>query len=153
MTMNSNANIYGYDLWAQTDMDPGALEVGGTLILPLALYRRTITPQGSLIYDLNYGYDLNQFVNSDFSNAPGSQSGGLAGQIAGGVDAEYRKDQRVYSSTTTPTIVETNGIISLQLASVVVPSQGPTFQLVLGVGGVYTNPTILNVNYSAVLLT
>ena len=133
--------VYGYDLVCTSDLDPGAAECGGTVVLANALLRRAASPRGSLIYDPNYGYDLTQFVNEDYN--PQTVSPGL---IAAGLDNEFLKDPRVLRSQTTATIV--GG--TLTTSTTVTPSVGPTFPLVIGVGGVNAVPTILNVSPTVV---
>ena len=65
MTMQNPAssNIFGWDLVCTNDCTPDAAECGGTQVLANALYRRATSPRGCIIYDLDYGYDLNQFIN------------------------------------------------------------------------------------------
>lgn len=53
-----------------------------------ALARRLSTPRGSLFYDQSYGYDLEQFVNSDVD-------ADLLQEIRAGVREECLKDERV----------------------------------------------------------
>lgn len=115
----------GYDLWCVQDLDPGLVEVGGTLVLLQALARRIITPRGRLVDDPNYGYDVSGFLNDDLSAAD------LA-SIGSGVDAEFLKDERVLRSSTTATLAAT-GVLTI--ASLITTST-TTFQLVLAVTSV-----------------
>ena len=74
MTMQNPAssNIFGWDLVCTNDCTPDAAECGGTQVLANALYRRATSPRGCIIYDLDYGYDLNQFINIDVNTASGN---------------------------------------------------------------------------------
>jgi hypothetical protein len=134
------SDIFGTDLWCQSDIDPGAREVGGTQVLLNALYRRAISPRGCLIYDPNYGYDLSQFVNDDFDPTTTT-----AARIASGLDNEFRKDPRVLVSQTSVTLQQTSAAgWSLTTTTNVQPAQGPAFQLVIGVSALSSMPQILN---------
>jgi hypothetical protein len=124
MTQPASPNIYGYDLVCRSDMTSSAAECGGVEILANALYRRAISPRGCLIDDRNYGYDLNQFVNLDLSSARDLAT------IGANLDAEFRKDPRVYQSST---LVSYDSVTkALKAATTVTPNGGPTFNLVLG---------------------
>jgi hypothetical protein len=116
---------YGHDLSCTTDLDPSMLEVDGLQCLSQALFRRIITPRGTLIDDPNYGVDLTGYLNDDLGPAD------LA-RIGASVDAEFAKDERVFRSSTTITFL----LNTLTVASVVYPSSGPSFRLVIGVGSV-----------------
>lgn len=98
--------------------------VSGRLCLVQALARRIITPRGALIDDPNYGYDITDFLDADV--LPQTLS-----QVAGNIDAEFLKDQRVVASAST-VIVAANKLI---ITSSVQDSDGP-FSLVLSVGDV-----------------
>lgn len=114
---------YGHDLSCTTDLDPAMVEVDGVTCLAQALFRRVITPRGTLIDDANYGFDLTQFINDDLSTSD------LA-RVGAGVDAEFLKDERVFRSSTTVTLLST-GILTV--VSSVTPSAGPTFKLTLAI--------------------
>lgn len=136
-------NPYGYDLACTTDMTPDASEVGGVVVLAYALYRRASTPQGTLIYDPNYGYDLGQNINDDIASVSDIS------RIASSLDAEFRKDPRVYGSQTTATWLPDAGgpgLGSLTTSTLVTPAVGPGFKLVLGVSAITGQVQILNVS-------
>lgn len=135
-SLPGNANValpaYGHDLSCTTDLDPAMVEVDGLVGLSQSLFRRIITPRGTLIDDPNYGFDLTQFLNDDL----GPQD---VSRIGTQVDAEYLKDERVYQSSTTITIVPLSNATAsgtLVVASLVTPSTGPTFRLVISVSAV-----------------
>jgi len=123
-TVGSTPN-YGTDLSCVFDLDPGMVEVSGRLLLAQACVRRLITARGTLIDDLNYGFDVTQFLNDDLDPAD------LA-RIASSIDAELTKDERVFSSSTTVSLALNVLTISTQMT----PSAGPTFQLTLAVNAV-----------------
>jgi hypothetical protein len=112
--------VYGVDWSCTNDVDGGGLEVDGVTVLAQALYRRIITPRGGLIYDLNYGFDIRQFLNADVAQ-------GDIARIAFGVDTEFRKDQRVFQSQSTVTFTNT----VLTLYSFVTPLSQSSFSLVV----------------------
>ena len=118
--------VYGHDLSCTTDIDPGAAEVDGITSLAQSLLRRLITPRGTLIDDQNYGFDLSGYLNDDLSASD------LA-RVGSGVDAEMIKDERVLRSASTVTVLS-QGVLSV--ATLVTPSLGPTFRLVLAVSQV-----------------
>lgn len=134
-------NVYGYDLQCTSDLTQDAAEVGGVAVVANALYRRAITPRGSLIYDQNYGYDLGGWINADVNVASD------IAPIGAGLDAEFLKDPRVYASTTVVTWqTGGNNLGQLTTTTQVTLAAGPTFQLVLGVSAVSGNVQILNVS-------
>lgn len=112
---------YGHDLFCTDDIDLQGREVDGLTCLAQALYRRIISPRGSLIDDPNYGFDITRFLDDDMGKDD-------AARVGAGVDAELLKDERVVRSQTTATLV-TGGV--LNLVTVVKPSTGPTFRLVV----------------------
>jgi hypothetical protein len=87
---------FGHDLALTTDEDPGQSEVDGWPCLAQALVRRLQCAQGQLPGDPDYGYDLLGEIDDDIDI-------GDAAQIGASIDAEFIKDQRVQSSTTTVT--------------------------------------------------
>jgi hypothetical protein len=88
---------FGHDLALTTDEDPAQSEVDGWPCLAQALVRRLQCEQGQLPGDPNYGYDLLGEIDDDLDL-------GDAAQIGASIDAEFIKDQRVQSSTTTVTL-------------------------------------------------
>ncbi len=85
---------FGFDLWAQDDIDPTGRTVSGRLIVAQAIYRRLTTRRGGLLSDPNYGYDLEDLLNADVSPADIA-----AAQAA--ISAECLKDERVTGCTVT----------------------------------------------------
>lgn len=117
---------FGLDLSCISDLDAGMREVTGTRQLGEALARRLITPRGTLLDDGNYGTDMTQFVDADINR-------GTEGRIGSLCDAEFAKDERVFSSRTTASLLK--GVLTL--SSAVVAGAGP-FTLVIAV----TNVTV-----------
>ena len=115
---------YGHDLSCTTDIDPMGIEVDGLTTLAQALFRRVITPRGTLLDDPNYGIDLTGYVNDDLSPSD-------VARIGASVDAEFLKDERVLRSSTTITLLGNGTVITV--ASAVTPNSGATFQLVLSI--------------------
>lgn len=58
---------FGTDIGAVPDLDPMMSEFTGRAVLVEALYRRYITPRGSLFYDPNYGYALFELLGDSLS--------------------------------------------------------------------------------------
>lgn len=80
---------YGVEVSLTDRLVTGRL-VSGKAVVIEALYRRLITPRGSLSYDLTYGFDVSEFVG-----AVGYER--AAGVIGGMVANELSKDDRVKS--------------------------------------------------------
>jgi hypothetical protein len=92
------ATGYGVDVSLTDKLVTGRL-VSGKAVVIEALYRRLITPRGSLFYDLTYGFDVSEFVG-----AVGYERARLV--IAGMVANELAKDDRVINVTCTATLSE-----------------------------------------------
>ena len=116
----------GSDLAGIGDLSPAMTECAGRVCLAPGLARRLITPRGSLIYDVNYGYDLNQFVNADVSQADISQ-------IQGYVRQEMIKDQRVISANVSAQYVGPSQVQTAITAIVANPNPYPTGVIVLNI--------------------
>lgn len=115
---------FGHDLSLSVDLDAGMSEVSGITCLAQALIRRIQCPQGGLIGDPNYGYDILGEMHADVSDAD-------VARIASTIDAEFAKDERVISSSTNAVFLSGN----LMTTSTVQTAPGP-FKLVLGIGQV-----------------
>jgi hypothetical protein len=117
---------WGMDISALPDLDPSfTLQTGGR-VLAEALARRLSTPGGSLGYDPDYGFDLREELNAKFG--PGATT-----QLAGQIQSEVVKDERVITALATVTLnaaANTLGVV-LQLGT----TRGP-FSLTLGVSAV-----------------
>lgn len=79
----------GSDLHCLDDLKPELSMVDGVTGVAQALFRRLITPRGSLWYDKNYGTDTRKFLNS---------SGVQRWRVVQDVTAECLKDERVKSA-------------------------------------------------------
>ncbi len=113
---------YGLDIGMTaeaTNMDPTMATVTGRLQLAQALVRRLQTPNGRLLTDPDYGYDLLGELNDDLAPAD-------VGRIAAQAAAECRKDERVVECTASASF--TLGVLTIGL--VVTDGKGP-FKLVL----------------------
>lgn len=124
----------GSDISTFPDLDPAYAVRTGPHIVAEAVARRYITPRGGLFYDLNYGYDLRQHLNSVITP-------GLAGRIAAQCEAEALKDERVLGATVT--VVQSAGqLATLSVHTVLTLSSGP-FAFVLTVGQALANFSIV----------
>lgn len=118
---------YGLDIAMTEDarnVDPGFAPVTGRRCLAEALVRRLQTPNGTLIDDPNYGFDLLGELNDDLSPAD-------VGRIGAQCAAECLKDERVVDCTGSASL--TLGTLTVGL--VVTDGTGP-FKLVLAASGV-----------------
>lgn len=102
------ATGYGVEVSLTDRLVTGRL-VSGKAVVIEALYRRLITPRGSLSYDLTYGFDVSEFVG-----AVGYEK---AAQVIGGMVAnELSKDDRVIGVTCEATLSELDdGTLTLLL--------------------------------------
>lgn len=116
---------FGTTLSCVFDIDSMGATVSGLLALSQALVRRITTPRGRLLTDPNYGYDVSGELNDDVVAQQ-------VGQIGANIDAEFLKDQRVFASTTTVTLLPDN---SLNTSSSIQSALGP-FSLILSVSNV-----------------
>ncbi len=119
MTQPINPTDFGTTLSLTFDLDAMGATVSGLTALAQALIRRITTPRGRLLNDPNYGYDIAGELEDDVTTQQ-------VAAIGANVDAEFLKDQRVFSSVTTVTL-QTDG--QLDVASQVQSALGP-FSLV-----------------------
>lgn len=122
---NTTSPNFGFDLSCTTDLDPLMVEVSGLALLGQAVYRRFITPRGSVIDDPNYGFDLQTLLNDDLDPQD-------VGQITASIQNECVKDERILSATASVVIVPP-GILNVTLN--LTSALGP-FKLVLAVSAV-----------------
>lgn len=85
------ATGYGIEMSVTDKMVTGRL-ISGRAVVIEALFRRLITPRGTLFYDLTYGFDVSGFVG-----AVGYERARVV--IAGMVENELSKDDRVIGVT------------------------------------------------------
>lgn len=83
---------WGYDISCFQDEDAAQTHVTGFSLLGQSLARRLQTPQGSLLGDPDYGYDLLGETDNDVS------LGDIA-RIGQTIDSEFVKDTRVTGSS------------------------------------------------------
>jgi hypothetical protein len=131
--MTQPAN-FGTDLYGVFDIDPMGATVSGRLLLSQALVRRITTPRGRLLDDPNYGYDVAGELSDDVTDAD-------IATIAATMDAEFLKDERIVSSSTTTTFV--NGV--LNTTTTLQDGTGP-FSLVLAISSVTVSVLQLGVS-------
>ena len=124
--MGTTTTDYGRDLSCVSDLDASMSEVSGRMCLAQSLARRITSPRGAVIDDPNACSDIRDFLNDDISTAD------LA-RFTAMVDAEFRKDERVISSTSTLIFVDSTVTVS----SSIVDGDGP-FRLVLAISDVTT---------------
>lgn len=84
---------FGSDISCTDDLSSNLEVVTGTAVILEALVRRLRTPRGGLFYDLEYGTDVRQYVNSSTPLF----------RVAQAVEAECLKDERVEAATATVT--------------------------------------------------
>lgn len=119
-------NPYGYDLWHDgNDLDAGMRETGGNLVLAQWVVRCLQTPQGQLLDDPNYGYDLTQWLNQDVDiTAP------QFAQLKSGIVKALLRDERILDVQVPSITLGPDGIMVVTI--LVSPASGP-FTLVLAV--------------------
>lgn len=123
---------FGHDLNCLLDLDAAQSETSGLPTLLRALVRRLQCPNGGLVGDADYGYDIVGEIGDDIDLSD-------AARIAGNIDTEFQKDERVTASTTTAAIVPgpTGGVYGLTTNTMVQTSAGP-FRLVLSISNIVT---------------
>lgn len=125
---NSVATDYGLDLTCTDDLDPRCSVTSGRRIVAEAVYRRLITPRGRLIDDPEYGTDITDWINDDFSASD-------IASLGAAIQSECLKDERVAEAEVS--VEEPPGgtgayAITISLTELT----GTTFDLVLSVSDV-----------------
>ena len=124
---------YGQDTWCLDALQPGRYASGATLVAQ-ALYRRLITPRGTL-----QGGDLESVYGLDVSGYAGAVGYAAAVQaLPGLVRAELLKDDRVSEVQVSALLVPMGaGLVNVQLALVcTLANEGEEFPLTLRVSDV-----------------
>jgi phage baseplate assembly protein W len=102
--------------------------VKGLRLVAEACYRRLTTPRGTLRYDLNYGFDLAQFIGAANSRA-------LEVSLPGRIRNELLKDERV-EAVEAEVLVTTDGpATTFEITISVDTAEGP-FSFQVGIGAV-----------------
>jgi hypothetical protein len=104
--------------WADLTVYPFGLQnrvVTGFPVLLEALARRLKTPRGGLFYDLSYGFDVRQFLNSRMLDD-------VLFRLVSGVETELEKDARVLRADVEVTRFESS---SIELAVLLETEAGP----------------------------
>lgn len=124
---------YGEDVWCGNSLSTGRMARGRTNVA-LALYRRLITPRGTLQggdEETAYGIDL-----TDYIGAVGTDN--AIAMLPSVVAAELRKDDRVESVSAVATATQdAAGLVSISLViSVQLVDDDESFDLTIGVSSV-----------------
>jgi hypothetical protein len=121
---------FGHDLNCLLDLDAAQSETSGLPTLLRALVRRLQCPNGGLVGDADYGYDIVGEIGDDIDLSD-------AARIASNIDSEFQKDERVTGSVTTAALVPgpTGGIYALTTNTTVQTAAGP-FSLVLSISNI-----------------
>jgi hypothetical protein len=121
---------YGLDTWCLDTLQPGRYARGPTLVAQ-ALYRRLITPRGTLRggdEESAYGFDVSAYCGSvGYDTALAALPGLVRGELL--------KDDRVSEVTVTATMSESGtGELAIELSiDVVLADESQDFTLTLGV--------------------
>jgi phage baseplate assembly protein W len=123
---------YGTDVRGIFSMGTRASFVSGRLNLGMALARRLITDRGTLLYDLDYGFNLRAYINAPMTPA-------IRSFVEGSTARECEKDPRVLQCAAT---VTWNFVTQVTPVSLEVTTDDGPFALVLSISQV--NVQILN---------
>jgi hypothetical protein len=132
MTQSASSALYGIDFQLASnsqgimDFDPSMRTTTGRALLSQSLLCRLSTPRGSVIDCPNDGLDLRDLLSS------GQTNGNLLA-IAGSIQNEVLKDQRVSTATVNCSYVPQTATMTATIA--IQSSYGP-FTLVLSVSAV-----------------
>lgn len=121
---------FGTDTSCTDSIRTGRFSSGLRLVAE-AIYRRFITPRGTLVGgedEANYGLDLADEIGSAVSPA-------LVAALGGKIENEALKDQRVDTAVATVTSTQNGPSVSWEIAIACTTGAGP-FSLVIGVEGV-----------------
>lgn len=110
---------FGRTVSCTFDLAPVGVVYSGVQVLSEALVRRLLTPNGRLLDDRDYGYEIIQHVNDDMNASD-------VAQVGSEIDLEFLKDPRVTFSSTQATF----NVGTLTTVSAIQASSGP-FNLVL----------------------
>jgi phage baseplate assembly protein W len=85
---------YGTDIstFLNGDLDPSFTVISGPQVVVEAVARRLTTPQGSLISDPAYGFDVRQLLHADLDRRTESRVVGL-------IRSQVEADERILSSS------------------------------------------------------
>ena len=121
---------YGTDISTITaagaiDIDPYFKVVSGSTAVLHAIVKRLVTPEGGLIDDADYGYDLRALVNASTSRSELSSAVAM-------IEAQCLQDERVSDATVGLSVVD--GVLTCKVQCTLV--DGGSFRLVLGISAV-----------------
>ena len=114
----------GTDITCTDDIDPSFALSSGATQLAQALYRRIITPRGGLPDAPAYGFGASTIIDQDMTARQ-------VAVLANSIDAEFMKDERVLSSSTTGTFAN-----QIFVGSTLVTTAAGPFRLVLSISSV-----------------
>lgn len=117
---------YGTDLDWLDDMNPTGQLVEGFTLLGQAVYRRLITPRGSVLDSPDDGLALEEFLHAPLTEA-------ALAAIPGQVRQEILKDERIVGAEIDITADLFSVPRGFSLAIRCTPSEGPDFELVISV--------------------
>jgi phage baseplate assembly protein W len=113
---------FGSDISTFPDLDPTFTVITGPRVVVEAVARRLTTPQGSLVSDPNYGFDVRQLLHADLDAR--SEARAVAA-----MQAQAEADERILSATVTLTRSGETLAIRVRLTT----QEGP-FAFTLSVG-------------------
>lgn len=113
---------YGTDLDWASDLAKNAGTVSGTKLLGQAVFRRLITPRGSAFDCPDDGLDIQEFLSLPMTQAQ------LAA-VPGVIRQEILKDERITGAEIALTKLADGFDLKIRCT----PSEGPDFELTLGV--------------------
>lgn len=121
---------YGTDISTITaagaiDIDPYFKVVSGSTAVLHTIVKMLVTPQGGLLDDEDFGYDLRALVH-------GSTSRAELNSAVGEIEAQCLRDERIADVTVTLSVA--SGVLTCNVQGTLV--DGQTFRLVLAVSAV-----------------
>ncbi len=124
-------SAYGVDTSATKRVHVGRTVTGAELVAE-ALFRRLTTERGTLLDDPSYGWSLQRWLGSEWTEARSRATPGLIRQ-------EGRKDDRLEEGSLVVDFQETRGdnaAVSLEITISAVTTEGESFDLVISASSV-----------------
>lgn len=115
---------YGTDIstFLNGDLDPAFTVISGPQVVVEAVARRLLTPQGSLISDPAYGYDVRWLLHADLDRKAEARA-------IGAMRAQVEADERILSSSVSLTRIGESLAIRVRFST----QDGP-FAFTLSIG-------------------
>lgn len=124
---------YGTDFSCTDDLNPNMIEVDNQRLLAESLYRRLISPRGSLYRTPEYGFDIRDEIGSE----------AYPDILRRGIEDELTNDERIKSVDATVIMIDTDALaveydraLETMLISITCTSEVGPFELVIGVDDV-----------------